>query len=150
MKKLILVILTIIFFSLFKGYGWNTPGMASPTVVARQPAFLMAGGEVRAADGFSLPQFNFTVNQNLFVVVEHRNHIQVMSAQPAPLFENVYSRDFRTGAGQNYGGELGCVEVSPGQWGLTGGDGNGDSQVNNTDKNDIWIPNTGSGGQTPD
>ncbi|MBN1338236.1 MAG: hypothetical protein JXA03_02870 [Bacteroidales bacterium] len=62
---------------------------------------------------------------------------------------SVYSYDFTTGASQAYGGTQGHKELAPGIWGMTGADGNADSQVNNGDKIDQWAPNTGMGGQVP-
>ncbi|MCD4735256.1 MAG: hypothetical protein K8R53_04380, partial [Bacteroidales bacterium] len=90
-----------------------------------------------------------------------------------------FSYDFTIGSGQAYGGSNGHREIAAGIWGLTGADGNADGQINNGDKNDvwiiqagnsgylegdfnmdvqvnngdkvdIWIPNTGLGGQVPD
>ncbi|MBN1340883.1 MAG: hypothetical protein JXA03_16265, partial [Bacteroidales bacterium] len=37
-----------------------------------------------------------------------------------------------------------------GTGGYKAGDFNLDAQVNNGDKNDVWVPNTGLGGQVPE
>ena len=89
-----------------------------------------------------------------------------------------YTYDFSTAGGQAFGGTTGHKEISTGIWGMAGGDGNADGQVNaddktdwetqvgthgykstdfdvnsevdNKDKNDIWLINTGMDCQVPD
>ena len=98
-----------------------------------------------------------------------------------PLVENggIYSYDFTTGAGQVHGSSLAHKQIATGIWGMAAADGNADGQINNGDKNDVWVvqagasgymagdfnmdsqvnngdkndrwvPNTGMGGQVPD
>ncbi|MCB0807292.1 MAG: hypothetical protein KDC05_15950, partial [Bacteroidales bacterium] len=91
----------------------------------------------------------------------------------------LYAYDFSTGANQAYGGANGHNEIAPGVWGLISGDGdrdgsigagdkaadwdneagksgyltsdyNLDSQSNNIDKDDFWVPNMGKSSQVPD
>ncbi|MBN3035144.1 MAG: hypothetical protein JW861_06130 [Bacteroidales bacterium] len=148
------------------------------TMIARQACFVLKDGSFTGTDGSSLPQFNVSVSQNLFVVLHHRNHLPVMSANPLTGSGGIYSYDYTTGSSQAYGGALGHKQIVPGIWGMIGGDGNADrevnnadkievwsvqagnsgylagdfnldSQVNNGDKNDIWKPNSGSGAQVP-
>ena len=151
----------------------------SATRIDRQAGFLLADGSVVATDGSSNMTFTTTVNNNLFVVVWHRNHLAVISANPVPKSSGVYSYDFTTSASQVLGGSLAYLELETGIWGMVGGDGdangeinNGDKndvwsaeagnsgylmgdfnmdvQVNNGDKNEIWLPNSGKGSQVPD
>lgn len=118
----------------------------SATMIAQQAVFVFNDGSVTAIDGTSNPTFNVTAANNLFVVVYHRNHLAVMSASPLAAAGNVYSWDYTTGAGQVYGGALGHTELVPGVWGMFGGDGNGDGQVGNTDKIDVWVMQAGAAG----
>ena len=156
-----------------------SPDQAVPSTTAGlQPAFVTTTGQVVALDGASFPQFNFTISSGLFIVISHRNHVAVMSADSLTASGNTYTWQFLTSPGQYYGGVLGCRELATGIWGMAGGDGfqdnqinnkdkndiwavqagesgyksgdfNFDGQVNNSDKNDIWVPNTGIGGQVP-
>ena len=116
------------------------------TMIARQAAFLMSDGTVRGMDAASLPQFNTSVSNGLFAVIWHRNHIGVMSPVQLTGTSGVYSWDFSTGSGQAYGGSLAHKEIASGIWGMTGADGNGDQQINNGDKNDVWAAQAGTGG----
>ncbi|MBN3034530.1 MAG: hypothetical protein JW861_03025, partial [Bacteroidales bacterium] len=117
------------------------------TIVARQAAFLLKNGSVVAMDGQLVLQFSgLIVQQSLFAVIWHRNHLGIMSSGPLTETGGVYTYDFSTGMGQAYGGFLAHKELAPGIWGMTGADGNADQQINNTDKIEVWGPQAGSGG----
>ena len=149
------------------------------TMITQQAAFLLNDGSIVGLDGSSILSFNYSIIQSLFVVVWHRNHLGVMSAYPLTETGGVYTYDFTTGAEQAYGGANAHKEIGTGVWGMIGGDGDADgqiddpdkddvwalqagnsgflsgdftmeSQVNNNDKNDIWLLNNGEGTQTPD
>ncbi len=112
------------------------------------------------------------VTQNLFVVINHRNHLAILSSGPVTSAGGIYSWNFTTEQGQAYNN--GQKMLATGKYGMIGGDGNGDAQVNaldktavwniqagkngysasdfnmdgevaNPDKNEIWVPNTGTG-----
>ena len=150
-----------------------TPG----TTIERQATFLLSDGSIVGMDGTSLPELSANVTQNLFVVIHHRNHLSMMSSTGLTANAGIYSHDFTTGSGQAYGGTLAQKELSPGQWGMYGGNGDGngivdendapmwenqagtkgylesdynlDTESNNIDKDDFWAPNVGEGSQVP-
>lgn len=151
-----------------------TPG----TRIERQAAFLLIDGTVAGLDGMSLIQMNSTISNNLFVVISHRNHLDIMSANPVTTTGGIFTYDFSTGETQVYGNNAAHVEITPGIWGMTSangqadnliddfdntnywepdaglqgylqGDFNLDGQVNNQDKDDFWFPNLGKGSQVP-
>jgi hypothetical protein len=59
---------------------------------------------------------------------------------------NIYTYNFTSGGSQAYGGSDAHKELATGVWGMISGDGNGDGQVDNDDKNDVWLPQNGSTG----
>ncbi|MCD4735600.1 MAG: hypothetical protein K8R53_06120, partial [Bacteroidales bacterium] len=123
------------------------PGSATgTTIVGRQAAFIMEDGSIAALDGSSDLLFGNQINHNMFAVVWHRNHIGIMSAYPLNIDEIVYSYDFTDASEKVYGGSLGYKEIASGIWGMVAGDGNADEQINNGDKNDIWVPQSGTSG----
>ncbi|MBN1281145.1 MAG: hypothetical protein JXA00_05805 [Candidatus Thermoplasmatota archaeon] len=128
----------------------ETPGDASTatsaTMIARQAAFLLNDGSVVSMDGTSLITFDVTITANLYVVICHRNHLNVMSATPLIETAGTYSYDFSTGHDQAYGGYNAHKDIGSGVWGMMGGDGNADGQVNNGDKNDVWAAQAGTSG----
>ena len=137
-------------------------------VFEQQVAFLLNDGSIVGLDGSSNPRFTNSITHQLFISVWHRNHVSVLSANPANSAGSVYSYDFSTAAGQAYGADAqkdlgnnmfgmiggdanadGAVDVSDkvfwsGQAGTTGyksGDFDLNGQVDNLDKNDIWVGN---------
>ncbi|OQX76605.1 MAG: hypothetical protein B6D61_08560 [Bacteroidetes bacterium 4484_249] len=149
------------------------------TTIARQAGFLLRDGSIVSLDGSSPLEFNnISINNSFFYLVWHRNHLGIMSSIGNILsgytIVNFYVSD---GAVYNssYGG---YKELTPGIWGMVAGDANGDgnintgdktvwgaeagtkgyqpadhnldSQVNNKDKNEIWLINNGDECQVPE
>ncbi len=103
----------------------------SDTVVARKAAFLLSNGRVVDARRYTTRSprpspddcpaevgantsgcpavwfDNVDMTDGMYVVVRHRNHLDVISARPATRQGDVYSYDFSTDIEQAYGGELG-------------------------------------------
>ncbi|MCD4698707.1 MAG: hypothetical protein K8S16_20950, partial [Bacteroidales bacterium] len=140
------------------------------TTIERQAAFLLRDGSVVGMDGPSQIQFIGTIIEQLFVVVRHRNHIDIMSANPLTETGGVYTYDFTTSIDQVYGENAGYKSIASGIYGMAGGDADAEGtidgndkimweiyggamgylqpdlnfvgQVNNPDKDDVWILNT--------
>jgi len=138
----------------------------------------MNDGSVKSIDGISMIQFDTVLQYSLFVVVSHRNHLAIMSANQPNEVNEIFSYDYSSDEWQVYGGANGHKEIAPDVWGMTGGDANGDGtidisdktlwmnqtgttdylpedfntdrQVNNQDKNDIWLTNLGDECQVPE
>lgn len=149
------------------------------SVIERQAAFLLKDGSIVGIDGISQPKFSAEVNNNLFVVVKHRNHLGILSVTPLSYYKGLYEFNFSTGADKVYGGSDGTKELKSGIWGLMAADANADGtcndsdlqdswdieageegyyssdfnldrQVDNIDKDDFWLPNEGKGSQVPE
>ncbi|MCD4736380.1 MAG: SBBP repeat-containing protein, partial [Bacteroidales bacterium] len=118
----------------------------SGTLVTRKAAFIRSDGTITGLDGSGNLFINERINDDMYVVIWHRNHLAVLSAQSVKPTGGVYTFDFSSAASQAYGGVNAHAELSPGVWGLIGGDGNADGQINNGDKNDVWIQQAGTGG----
>lgn len=149
----------------------------SETAIARQAGFLLNDGSVAGLDGVSDLRFDISVSNQLYVVIYHRNHLAVMSANSLNELSGTYIYDFTIGANQVYNGEIGYKNLG-GVWGMVAGDGNGDglvdeadktfwsteagtfgyylpdysfdAQVDNHDKDKAWLLNTGKECQVPD
>ncbi|MCB2221048.1 MAG: hypothetical protein KQI35_11680 [Bacteroidetes bacterium] len=116
------------------------------TTIAQQAAFLLNDGSVVDLDGTSILSFDHPIIQSLFVVVWHRNHVGVISANALARFGDIYSYDFTTDDLKVLGGVLGYKELIPGTWGMAGGDGDANGIVESTDKTLIWNPEVGTNG----
>jgi hypothetical protein len=116
------------------------------TTIAKQAAFLLSDGSVIATDGLTLPTFNYNITGNLYVVVWHRNHLGIMSANPMN-FDGIdtYFYNFTSGPGQAYGTNA-QVEIIPGIYGMTPGDAEPDGQINVLDKTNKWMIQAGNAG----
>lgn len=113
------------------------------TVQAREAAFILNNGDVKDLDGLSLLLFPGINLADFYVRILHRNHIPVVSSVTLTEVAGIYTYDFTTGAEQAMGDFDSQNELAPGIWGMISGDGNADFQVDNEDKDDIWISQEG-------
>jgi len=124
------------------------------TVVARQAVLLLSSGEVTGVNG-GLPEFDIIPVHDLFVVVYHRNHLAVMSSGPLNFDDNIYSWDFTIGLDKAYKApgrssyQNGQKHLGNGVYGMYGGDGDANGQIQTQDKNEVWNPQSGSSGYLP-
>jgi len=146
-------------------------------VIEQKAAFLLSDGSVVDLDGTSILTFNHSLISSLFVVIWHRNHLGVMSANPLSEVDGTFSYDFSSALDQAF--DAGQKFLSTGKYGMISGDVDAsgliepsdktpswdtdtgttgylqsdlslDTQVNNQDKNDYWLPNLGEGSQVPE
>ncbi len=155
----------------------GAPLATQETMIERLAAFLLNDGSIAGMDGFSAPTFNHSVTHSLFVVIRHRNHLSIMSANPLTEINNSYSYDFSSGIDKVFGGNVAYRQLSPEIWGMVVGDANSDgavdsadiliwrpqagesgyfqadfnfdSQIENRDKDDYWLNNSGMESQIP-
>lgn len=121
-----------------------------------------------------------TTTDNVYMVVWHRNHLGIMTPNPMALDIAPIVHDFSSGEAQAYGNADAQKDLGGGIYGMMGGEADGnqiindqdklgfwkpnagtsanyesfdfnmDNKVNNLDKNDIWVGNTGNETQVPD
>jgi hypothetical protein len=125
----------------------NAASATPATMLERQAALVLKDGSIVATDGSSNLQFNTTASQNLYVVIYHRNHLSVMSANALTENGGIYAYNFTTGGNQAYAnGANGQKEIATGIWGMFGGDGNGEGNITNNDYISVWKPASGTKG----
>jgi len=123
---------------------YSADSATSSSVIEQKAAFLLRDGFVVDLDGSSILQFKASAKNNLYVVLYHRNHLDIMSAYPLTKQNGVYTYDFSVSPDIVYGGTLGYKEIGTNIWGMVGGDGDGSGTINNQDKVDVWNPQSGS------
>ena len=97
--------------------------------------FLKSDGFIVDLDGTSLLNIgNPTVTNNLYVIVRHRNHIDIMSANGATLNNVTYSYDFTDALTKVYGGARGYKQVGS-MFAMVGGDIDKDGSIYVSDYN---------------
>jgi hypothetical protein len=115
----------------------------SSTMISRKAGFLLSNGTIVDSDGASPLRIYAEVTQNLYVVVWHRNHLGIMSANPLIDINGTYSFDFSSSSGNAYLGVLAQKQLATGVWGMIAGDSNSDGLINLNDKVSGWSPNAG-------
>ena len=129
----------------------ETPGgpetATAATMVMRRALLLRNDG--RIVDPWNQTpelKYDIDINENIYLVVWHRNHLGVMSSTSISDEDSPAYYDFSASAGQAYGGTLAQIDLGNEVYGMIGGDGFIDGQINNADKNDVWVPQAGSTG----
>lgn len=121
----------------------GTPG-SSMDIIARVAGLLKADGTVTGPDGIGLAAFSDLPDGSYYVVLRHRNHIDIMSAEPVSIVGGIPSWDFRTAATRAYGADA-QADLGNGYFGLYAGDANADGQVTAPDFN-LFLQQTQQGG----
>lgn len=111
------------------------------TVVADRAGFITSDGLIVDLNGTSPITFD-VLDNNYYFVVNHRNHLSIMSASQIPLnkasSENPY--DFTSGQSQAYGTDpLKEFGSGSGVYGMIGGDSNHDGNITVADNNLIIL-----------
>ncbi|RLD53235.1 MAG: hypothetical protein DRJ05_16755, partial [Bacteroidetes bacterium] len=134
-----------IYFELRETNG-NASTATSDKIIYRQSALISNDGNLLSSDGLSRPYFEVEVNENLYLVIDHRNHLKIMSALPLNGFNGMYSYDFSNSIDKVYGDYLGYKYLSAGIFGMPTGDADANAQIQNEDKDDIWFFENGMTG----
>ena len=118
---------------------------ANGTNVVSKSAFLRNDGKIVDDDG-TTEEITMNTNEgNYFVVIKHRNHLAVMSANAIALNSTASTLyDFTTSESQFYGSG-GAVQLESGVWGMWGGDADGSGVVDAADRNSTWNDRNNSG-----
>jgi len=110
-------------------------GTAANTTVGRRAALLKSDGSIVDLDGSSQVKFNRIVPGNYYIVIRHRNHLPIMSANPVTLgFTNSSLYDFSSAQTQAYG-TVPMVDLGGGILGMYAGDADSDGFITSTDFN---------------
>lgn len=100
------------------------------TTLAGWPKALLLDDEGNILDLDGNPeQFANTAENNLYIVVRHRNHLDVLSNGPLALSGNSYTYDFTDAITKAYGGTLGYKQIASGVFGMVAGDSDADGEV---------------------
>ena len=98
------------------------------SAIASKSCFVSEHGYVIDPDGFSTNISLGISPGSYYIVVKHRNHLAIMSADKLEL-DGITSYDFTTGSDKYYGTTSGAKEVETNVWGMLAGDTNGDGGV---------------------
>ncbi|MFY0591806.1 hypothetical protein [Roseivirga sp.] len=115
------------------------------TKVGSVAGFLMNDGTIKASDGTSDLTVPLTGNAgaDFYVVVYHRNHLPIMSANAISESGGSYTIDFTTNSANTYQTTTALVSLAGSKFGMPAGDSNGDGSINTTDLG-TWRTNNGA------
>jgi hypothetical protein len=88
--------------------------------------------------------FDGLTGASYYIVIRHRNHLAIMSANPVANNANSLTYDFTTGQDKCYGSN--AMNNLSGVYGMIAGDGNGNGSINATDRNSVWRLQNGNVG----
>jgi hypothetical protein len=124
----------------------NAASVNSGTLLERRAALLMSDGSAVDTDGTSNLVFEQTITNQLFVIIRHRNHLDVLSANPLTEVAGTYFYNFSTGEDKAIGGSLGYKDIGGGYWGMVSGDANADGLLDDNDGIESWYLEVGESG----
>ncbi len=118
-------------------------GTAKASEVAMSAAILNRDGSIHFPERCALPSGNVP----LYVVIEHRNHIGIMSPQALDIQANVLKYDFRRSDSYKDATSFGQKQLPTGEWVMFAGDGDQipdilSYDITGADKT-IWFENNG-------
>lgn len=104
-------------------------GVSSSTVVNKRAAFLKKDGSIVDLDGSSDVKFSGVPAGNYYIVLTHRNHLEIMSAAPVSLSSSSLLYDFTLSASKSYGANS-MINLGDGRYGMISGDGDSNGIIN--------------------
>jgi hypothetical protein len=109
--------------------------MNSSSIVTRRAGLLKSNGHIVDLDGNSSLKFN-AESGSYYVVIHHRNHLSIMSANPVALSTTQTSYNFTTGQNKAYG-NTSLINLGDNNFGLISGDADGNGIINILDYSPI-------------
>jgi len=116
-------------------------------IIHLEAALLMADGSIVQPNGISPLEFEADIQENLYIVVRHRNHLAVLSASSIIPTKGTYYYDFTNDSTKAY--LDGQKEIATGVFGMAGGDCDANQIIENTDKDICWTVEAGNMGYLP-
>lgn len=126
-------------------------GTANSTTVQKRACFILNNGNIVDLDGTSPVNFDKTNGNSYYVVIRHRNHLAIMSANALTLSSSL-AGVYLTGGISNYNfssaqtqayGTNPMSDAGGGVWAMIVGDANEDGNITTIDYN-LWLPDNNS------
>jgi hypothetical protein len=106
-----------------------TKGNSISNIIEMKAGFLKCDGIITSLDGKSPLVFE-KAEPGCYIIIEHRNHLPVMSREPVSLSDTVYY-DFTSSSSKGLGNSL--TELDKHIFGMISGDGDSNGEINNLD-----------------
>ena len=109
----------------------------SSSTIIKRAAFLKSDGNIVDLDGSSPVTLSGVAQGSYYLVVKHRNHLSIMSADTI-LFSDTTRYDFTINQSKAFGNKP-MAELGGGKYGMIAGDNNGDKVISVSDYNLVSI-----------
>jgi hypothetical protein len=117
---------------------WILIGLTNDTnrskIISEKAAFLRIDGKVTTLDGKNSLTFKNIREKSCYIVIQHRNHLPVMSSHPVSLNDNVHY-DF-TLSNQN-AIDNSLIDLGNGEFGMISGDSDSNGEINKHDFKEV-------------
>lgn len=107
-------------------------------VISTRAALIQKDGDIVDIDGQSSVTFDAAAD-DYFLVVQHRNHLGIVSASSISLSTTAASYDFTTTLSNTTGASNGILDLGDGYYALYSGDADKSGQTQNTDISQILL-----------
>lgn len=106
-------------------------------VVSTRAALLQRDGDIVDIDGHSEVEFYAVTEGNYYLAVRHRNHMDIMTAEPINLSQTSIEVDFSSTAVQTWN-ENSRKNISGALWAMHSGDLDNSGNIDSTDRINAW------------
>jgi hypothetical protein len=121
------------------------PETADENTIVMQRALLLRN-DGRVVDPWNQTpemKYDIEINDDIYMVIWHRNHLGVMSSTSIANLDSPAYYDFSESAEKAYGGTEALMDLGNGVFGMMGGDADYNQQITQQDKQGFWDPNAG-------
>ncbi len=114
--------------------------VSDSTIKARKAGLLLSDGSLKEVTQEDLKFIVYP--DSYYVVVKHRNHLELMSSQKINSLNHIIVYDFTSSQASAFG-ENPLAELGNGYYGMFAGDANGDGIINLSDLAEYWRDQNG-------
>jgi hypothetical protein len=115
------------------------------TTEQTRAALLLSDGSIVDLDGASPVAFDSISAGGHYIVLRHRNHLAIMSADTTHLYINSSQFNFTNNILNIFGNDAKDL-TGTGVYGMYSGDGNSDGGIDFMDRVDVWLTDNGGAG----
>jgi len=115
-------------------------------IVMRRACLLDSLGVIRDISGSQDLNFNVIISDSLFIVIYHRNHLPIISSVPLVKTFGKYCYDFTNGVEKAFGAGSAQKNIGIGLYGMVAGDCKPDGLIDLKDIFSVWLQESGGTG----
>jgi hypothetical protein len=128
----------------------NTTGSAttatSDKVIYQEAFFVLNDGTIMNTTGNIDLEIPVSFDDNVYMVVHHRNHLKIMTANPLSQSSGLYNIDLSNDENNVIGQANGYKLIGLGVWGMASGDADANGTIELSDINVEWSSDAGNSG----